>query len=110
MNESDLSFHPPPRSLLFSRTRESLAVALSDAVSDALPAIADELDLAADRALDGRERQALLGAALRLRREAATRVTQVADALARRASRCLDASRGTAEGADAQRLALVDDE
>lgn len=111
MNESDLSFHPPPpRSLLFSRTRESLAVALSDAVSDALPAIADELDLAADRALDDRERQALLGAALRLRREAATRVTQVADALARRASRCLDASRGTAEGADAQRLALVDDE
>ncbi len=64
MIESDLSLpRPPPRSLLFARTRESLADSLSAAVTDALPAIADELDAAADRALDGRERQGLLDAA-----------------------------------------------
>ena len=111
MTESDLSFpRPPPRSLLFARTRESLADALSDAATDALPAIADQLDAAAERALDGRERQSLLGAALRLRRETASRVTKVADALARRASRCIEAFRRAGEGDEAQPLALVEDE
>ncbi len=110
MTGPDPSFHRPPRSLLFARTRESLADSLSAAASDALPAIADELDAAAERALDGHERQALLGAAVRLRRETATRVTQVADALARRASRCLEASRRTEEDAGAEGLALIDDE
>ncbi|HLS57762.1 MAG TPA: DUF1631 family protein [Zeimonas sp.] len=111
MTESDLSFpRPPPRSLLFARTRESLADALSDAATDALPAIADQLDAAADRALDGRERQLLLGAAQRLRRETASRVTKVADALARRANRCLEAFRRAGEGDEAQQLALVEDE
>ena len=111
MIESDLSLpRPPPRSLLFARTRESLADSLSAAVTDALPAIADELDAAADRALDGRERQGLLGAAQRLRRETASRVTQVADALARRANRCLEATRRADEELDVQGLALIDDD
>ncbi len=111
MIESDLSLpRPPPRSLLFARTRESLADSLSAAVTDALPAIADELDAAADRALDGRERQGLLGAAQRLRRETATRVTQVADALARRANRCLEATRRADEELDVQGLALIDED
>lgn len=111
MIESDLSLpRPPPRSLLFARTRESLADSLSAAVTDALPAIADELDAAADRALDGRERQGLLGAAQRLRRETATRVTQVADALARRANRCLEATRRADEELDIEGLALIDED
>ena len=111
MIESDLSLpRPPPRSLLFARTRESLADSLSAAVTDALPAIADELDAAADRALDGRERQGLLGAAQRLRRETASRVTQVADALARRANRCLEATRRADEELDVQGLALIDED
>ncbi|MFO1299908.1 MAG: DUF1631 family protein [Burkholderiaceae bacterium] len=111
MIESDLSLpRPPPRSLLFARTRESLADSLSAAVTDALPAIADELDAAADRAFDGRERQGLLGAAQRLRRETATRVTQVADALARRANRCLEATRRAGEALDVQGLALIDED
>ncbi|MCL4183390.1 MAG: DUF1631 family protein [Burkholderiaceae bacterium] len=111
MTEPDLSLHRhPPRSLLFARTRESLADALSAAVTDVLPAIADELDAAAERALDGRERQSLLNAASRLRRETATRVTRVADALARRAERCLEASRRADEQPGVQGLALVDHE
>jgi len=111
MTESDLSLpRPPPRPLLFARTRESLADALSAAVTEALPTIADELDAVADRAIDGRERQALMGAAQRLRREGATRVTQVADALARRANRCLEVSRRDDQDADARALALIDDE
>ena len=111
MTESNLPFpRPAPRPLLFARARESLADALSAAVTDALPAIAEELDLVADRAIDGRERQALMGAAQRLRRESATRVTQVADALARRANRCLEIARLTDQDADDRALALIDDE
>ena len=111
MTESDLSLpRPPPRPLLFARARESFAEALSAAVTEALPVIADELDAVADRAIDGHDRQALLGAAQRLRRESATRVTQVADALARRATRCLELSRRTDQDADARALALIDDE
>jgi len=111
MTESDLSLpRPVPRPLLFARTRESLADALSAAVTEALPTIADELDAVADRAIDGRERQVLMGAAQRLRRESATRVTQVADALARRANRCLEVSRRADQDADARALALIDDE
>ncbi len=111
MTESDLSLpRPPPRPLLFARTRESLADALSASVTETLPTIADELDAVADRAIDGRERQALMGAAQRLRRESATRVTQVADALARRANRCLEVSRRADQDADARALALIDEE
>ncbi len=111
MTEPDLSLpRPPPRPLLLARARESFAEALSAAVTEALPVIADELDAVADRAIDGHDRQALLGAAQRLRRESATRVTQVADALARRATRCLELSRRTDQDADARALALIDDE
>ncbi len=111
MNESDpLLPRPHPRPLLFARAREVLAGVLSEAATDALPAIADRLDASADAALDGFERQALLSAALRLRRETASRVTQVADALARRAQRCLDALGRATDGAGAQGLALIDDE
>jgi len=111
MTEPDLPLsRHPSRSLLFARTRESLADALSAAVTDVLPAIADELDAAAERALDGRERQSLLNAASRLRRETASRVTRVADALARRAARCLEASRRTDGEAGAEGLTLVDEE
>lgn len=96
-----------PRALGFARTREFLAEAVSLAVAEGLPGIADRLDEAADRAIEGRDRQALFAAATRLRREASTRVAVVPDALARRAQRCLEAAR---RGDEPAALALIDDE
>lgn len=106
MTEADPSRRQhPSRSFSYARVHEWLAHALSDAVADALPALADQLDAAADRALDGRDRQFLFVAATRLRREAATRVGHVAGALAGRAQRCIEASRRSDEPST---LTLVD--
>ncbi|MCC7058598.1 MAG: DUF1631 family protein [Burkholderiaceae bacterium] len=101
---------PTSRSLLFARTRESLADALSVAATDGLPAIAHELEAAAEHALDGRDRQSLFAAATRLRREASMRVTRVADALAQRALRCLEHLRREGGVDEPGALALLDDE
>lgn len=100
----------PTRSMLFARTRESLADALSLAATDGLPAIAHELEVAAEHALDTRDRQSLLGAATRLRRETAMRVTRIADALAQRALRCLEQLRREHDAGEEGALALLDDE
>jgi len=100
----------PTRSMLFARTRESLADALSLAATDGLPAIAHELEAAAEHALDARDRQSLLGAATRLRRETAMRVTRIADALAQRALRCLEQLRREHDTGEEGVLALVDSE
>ncbi len=96
----------PQPSPLFVRVRDRVAEALRDAAHVALPALAEALDEAAERALQGRDRQAMFSAATRLRREAASRVDVVARVLERRAQRCLDAAHGEAAGA----LELVDDE
>ncbi|MCO5101615.1 MAG: DUF1631 domain-containing protein [Burkholderiaceae bacterium] len=99
-------FPPPQPSPLFEQVRARVAEALRDAAHRGLPALAEALDEAADRAPDGRGRQAMFAAATRLRREAPRRVDDVVRALDRRVQRCLDAAREPAGGA----LALVDDE
>jgi len=99
-------FPPPQPSPLFEQVRARVAEALRDAAQRGLPALAEALDEAADRAPDGRDRQAMFAAATRLRREAPRRVDDVVRALDRRVQRCLDAAREPAGGA----LALVDDE
>lgn len=91
---------------LFEHVRDRVGESLRAAASTGLQALAEALDDAADRAPDGRDRQAIFAAATRLRREAAQRVDEVGRALERRAQRCLDAARSDAEDT----LALVDDD
>ncbi|MCD6680841.1 MAG: DUF1631 domain-containing protein [Burkholderiaceae bacterium] len=96
----------PQPSPLFALVRDRVADALRDAARSGLPALAEALDEAAERAIEGRDRQAMFAAATRLRRESASRAGEVGRVLARRAQRCLDAAHDEAGGA----LALVDDE
>lgn len=95
----------PQPSPLFQHLRDRIAQALRAAASGGLPALADALDEAAEGALDGRDRQALFAAAMRLRREAADRVEEVERAFERRVQRCLEAAHEPT-GA----LELVDDD
>ncbi len=105
---------PPQPSPLFARVRDRIAETLRDAARAGLPALAEALDEAAERAAEGRDRQAMFAAATRLRKESASRVDEVALVLARRAQRCLeaaqDAAHSGAQGRADAALALVDDE
>ena len=104
----------PQPSPLYAHVRDRIAEALREAARSGLPALAEALDEAAERATEGRDRQAMFAAATRLRKESPSRVDEVARVLARRAQRCLeaaqDAAQGGAQGQADAALALVDDE
>ncbi|MCM5569345.1 DUF1631 domain-containing protein [Burkholderiaceae bacterium FT117] len=90
----------PSRPLLFARVREMLGAAASRALGEALIAIAHDLEHGADALADGRERQAMLAAAVQLGRDPLGRAARIPDELSRRVLRCLEAAKaGKAEGA-----------
>ncbi|MGE0804809.1 MAG: DUF1631 family protein, partial [Burkholderiaceae bacterium] len=110
MTDPDLFPSDPVSHLsLFTQARELLGAALANAAATVLPAIAAELDAAAERASDERDRQALLHAAARLRRETASRVARLTEVFERRVLRCERFARAQ-EAGEAPALALVDDD
>jgi hypothetical protein len=107
MSEADPSSPAgPSRPLLFARVREALGAAATRAVREALIAISHDLERAADEMVDGRERQAMLAAAVQLGRDPIGRAARVSETLAQRALHCLELSRAKAgEGAGLALLA-----
>jgi len=95
----------PSRPLLFARVREALGTASSRALREALIAISHDLERGADAALDGRERQAMLSAAMQLGRDPIGRSARVPEELSRRVLRCLELSR--TRGGEGTALSLL---
>lgn len=110
MTDPDLPPSDPVSHLsLFTQARELLEESLSAAATVVLPALAGELESAAERTRSEHERQSLLQAAFRLRRETSQRVARLAEVFERRALRCERFARAQ-EAGEAMPLALIDDE
>lgn len=106
MNDADPTRSAEPsRPLLFARVREALGTASSRALREALIAISHDLERGADAALDGRERQSMLSAAIQLGRDPIGRSTRVPEELSRRVLRCLELSR--TRGGEGTALSLL---
>lgn len=106
MNDADPTRSAEPsRPLLFARVREALGTASSRALREALIAISHDLERGADAALDGRERQSMLSAAIQLGRDPIGRSARVPEELSRRVLRCLELSR--TRGGEGTALSLL---
>ncbi|WP_187272175.1 DUF1631 family protein [Zeimonas arvi] len=106
MNDADPTRPAEPsRPLLFARVREALGTASSRALREALIAISHDLERGADAALDGRERQSMLSAAIQLGRDPIGRSARVPEELSRRVLRCLELSR--TRGGEGTALSLL---
>lgn len=106
MNDADPTRSAEPsRPLLFARVREALGTASSRALREALIAISHDLERGADAALDGRERQSMLSAAVQLGRDPIGRSARVPEELSRRVLRCLELSR--TRGGEGTALSLL---
>ena len=106
MNDADPTRSAEPsRPLLFARVREALGTASSRALREALIAISHDLERGADAAVDGRERQSMLSAAIQLGRDPIGRSARVPEELSRRVLRCLELSR--TRGGEGTALSLL---